>query len=213
MIILYSGTPGSGKSLDVARQIMTKAKFGQQFIGNMMINKELLGENQDKYIYVDTYSLNPTDLIAYAKKNHVRGKEHQCILVIDECQQIFNSREWNRPIMKAWNSFFQVHRHFGYDVYLITQYDRLVDRQVRSLIEYERIHRKLSNIGFKGKIMSLLCGGKLFVCAEQYYPLKLSTGSYFYRYHKKYADFYDSYSAFDEDKIELNELEQLLTAK
>lgn len=209
-VILYTGTPGSGKSLDVARQIMTKARFGQKFIGNMLINRDSLGEHAGNYIYVDTYSLDPSQLIEYAKKYHIHGKEGQTILVIDECQQIFNSREWNRPIMKAWNSFFQVHRHFGYDVYLVTQYDRLIDRQVRSLIEYERIHRKISNIGLKGVIMSFLCGGKLFVCVEQYYPMKLDTGSYFFRYRKKYSDFYDSYSSFNDGTKSVNELMPLL---
>lgn len=213
MIILYSGTPGSGKSLDVARQIMTKVKFGQKFIGNMLINRDMLGDHAQNYIYVDTYSLNPNELIEYARKYHVPRKESQCILVIDECQQIFNSREWNRPEMKAWNSFFQVHRHFGFDVYLITQYDRLIDRQVRALIEYERMHRKISNLGIKGAIMSFLCGGKLFVCVEQHYSMRLQTGSYFYRYRQKYADFYDSYSAFSEDKMKMNELKPLLGAE
>lgn len=206
MIIFYSGTPGSGKSLDVARQIMLKAKLGTQFIGNMIINKELLGKNADKYIYCDTYALSPVMLIDYARKYHVRGKEGQTILVIDECQTIFNSREWNRPAMKEWNSFFQKHRHFGYDVYLISQNDRQIDRQIRGLIEYERVHRKVSNIGMKGSAMSFLAGGKLFVVVEQYYSMKMKTGSYFFRYKKKYSEFYDSYAEFDDNQESINEL-------
>lgn len=189
MIILYSGTPGSGKSLDLARQILIKTRFGQDFIGNMRINQDMLKNCKGKYMYVDTYSLHPKQLIEYAKKYHEHGKEGQTILVIDECQQIFNSREWNKPEMKAWNNFFQLHRHFGYDVYLITQFDRLIDRQVRALIEYQRIHRKVSNIGLMGQIFNILGGGKLFVVAEQYYSMKIDTGSYFFRYQKKYASF------------------------
>lgn len=199
MIILYSGTPGSGKSLDVARQIMLKGKLGQNFIGNMIIKKKYLKDMKGKYLYVDTDSLDPDELMEYARKYHKHGVEHQTILVIDECQQIFNSRDWQRPIMKKWNSFFQVHRHYGFDVYLITQYDRLIDRQLRALIEYDRIHRKISNIGFKGKLLSFFAGGGLFIVAEQYYPMKLATGSYFFKYKKKYADFYDSYSSFTLD--------------
>lgn len=210
MIILYSGTPGSGKSLDVARQIMLKCKLGQNFIGNMIIKKKYLENMKGKYLYVDTYSLDPDELMLYARKFHKHGVEHQTILVIDECQQIFNSRDWKRPIMKKWNSFFQVHRHYGYDVYLITQYDRLIDRQLRALIEYDRIHRKVSNIGFKGKLLSLFAGGGLFVVAEQYYPMKLSTGSYFFKYKKKYADFYDSYSSFTLDVSSHNDVKSAL---
>lgn len=210
MIILYSGTPGSGKSLDVARQILLRAKRGQNYIGNMIINQDSLKECKGRYIYVDTYALHPTQLVEYAKKYHERGIEGQTVLVIDECQQIFNSRDWKRPIMKAWNSFFQIHRHLGYDVYLITQYDRLIDRQIRALIEYERIHRKISNIGFYGKLMSLFSGGKLFVCVERYYSMNLKTGSYFFRYKEKYSDFYDSYSAFNDGTTMQNDLLPLL---
>ena len=102
MIILYSGTPGSGKSLDVARQIMLKGKLGQNFIGNMIIKKKYLKDMKGKYLYVDTDSLDPDELMEYARKYHKHGIEHQTILVIDECQQIFNSRDWQRPIMKKY---------------------------------------------------------------------------------------------------------------
>ncbi len=211
MIVLYSGTPGSGKSLDLARLIMLKCRFGQNFIGNMVINREKLQGMKGKYIFVDTYSLNPADLVAYAEKYHERGKEGQTILIIDECQRIFNSREWNREGMKEWNEFFQVHRHFGFDVYLISQYDRFIDRQIRVLIEYNRIHRKVSNIGIMGQVFNALSGGKLFVVAEQYYPMKIDTGSYYFKYKKKYEEFYDSYALFDRKNLCLNELRALLS--
>ncbi len=202
MIVLYTGTPGSGKSLDVARQMMVKLKLGHNVIGNMYIRPEKLEKCSGKYIFVDTYSLNPFELTDYAKEFHKKGVEGQTYLIIDECQRIFNSREWQRPVMKAWNDFFQMHRHFGFHCYLITQYDRLIDRQLRALVEYDRIHRKVSNAGMKGKIMSLFAGGKLFVCAEEWYPKHMPTGSYFFKYKKKYGEFYDSYAAFsmDDDK-------------
>lgn len=200
MIILYTGTPGSGKSLDVARQMMVKLKLGHNVIGNMYIRPEKLEKCAGKYIFVDTYSLNPYELTDYAKEFHKKGKEGQTYLIIDECQRIFNSREWQRPVMKAWNEFFQMHRHFGFHVYLITQYDRLIDRQLRALVEYDRIHRKVSNAGMKGKVMSLMAGGKLFVCAEEWYPKHMPTGSYYFKYKKKYGEFYDSYAAFSMDE-------------
>lgn len=211
MIVFYTGTPGSGKSLDVARQMITKMKLGHNVIGNMYIHREQIAGYKGKYIYCDTYDLNPYLLIEYAKKYHVKGKEGQTYVVIDECQRIFNSRDWQRPVMRAWNDFFQMHRHYGFHVYLITQFDRLIDRQLRALVEYNRIHRKVSNAGMKGKIMSLICGGKLFVCAEEWYPKHMPTGSYFFRYRKKYGEFYDSYAAFSMDeKDNANELALLL---
>lgn len=199
MIILYTGTPGSGKSLDMARQMFTKLKLGHNVIGNMFVKPDKIKNCRGRYIFVDTYEFNPYELVDYAKKYHVKGKEGQTYIVIDECQRIFNSRDWQRPVMRSWNEFFQMHRHYGFHVYLITQYDRLIDRQLRALVEYNRIHRKVSNAGLKGMLMSLLCGGKLFVCAEEWYPKHMPTGSYFFRYKKKYGEFYDSYAAFSMD--------------
>lgn len=201
MIILYTGTPGSGKSLDVARQMLIKLKMGHNIIGNMEIKRENIENCSGRYIYVDTYEMNPYEFAEYAKMFHKKGKEGQTYIVIDECQRIFNSRDWQRPVMRAWNDFFQMHRHYGFHVYLITQYDRLIDRQLRALVEYDRIHRKVSNAGMKGKIMSLMAGGKLFVCAEEWYPKHMPTGSYFFKYKKKYGEFYDSYAAFSMDDM------------
>lgn len=42
MISLYTGTPGSGKSLDLARIIMLKLKMGINVIGTMYINKDMV---------------------------------------------------------------------------------------------------------------------------------------------------------------------------
>ena len=38
---------------------------------------------------------------------------------------------------------------------LIAQFDRMLDRQIRSVIEYEHIHRKVKNIGVWGKCLIL----------------------------------------------------------
>lgn len=214
MISLYTGTPGSGKSLDVARLIMLKLRAGFNVIGNMHVNTEMLKKKRykGKYIFIDTYKLNPAELVDYARKYHKKGKEGQCLIVIDECQQIFNSRDWAASDRRAWNEFFQVHRHFGYNVILVTQYDRLIDRQLRALVEYQYIHRKISNFGILGGIANLLVGGGLFVSVCEWYPLHQKTGSEFFKYHRKYSRFYDSFMAFEESAdIGTNELLPLIS--
>ena len=65
-----------------------------------------------------------------------------------------------------------------------------------SLIEYEWIHRKVSNFGIQGKIFSLLFGGKLFVAVKVWYPMKQKVGSEFFMYKKKFSDIYDTYALF-----------------
>ena len=84
----------------------------------------------------------------------------------------------------------------GFEVVLVAQFDRMLDRQIRSLIEYEWIHRKVSNFGIQGKIFSLLFGGKLFVAVKVWYPMKQKVGSEFFMYKKKFSDIYDTYALF-----------------
>lgn len=212
MISLFTGTPGSGKSLDVAEMIYIKLKLGHTVIGNMRVKPEKIKNCKGKYIYVETYHMNPHDFIRYALKYHKHGKEGQTFIVIDECQQIFNSRDWADKGRRSWNEFFQVHRHYGFNVWLITQYDRLIDRQLRALVEYNYTHRKVSNFGLKGKIISFFFRGGLFVKVGEWYPVHQSTGSEFYIYKKKYGDFYDSYSAFSDKAVVFDELKPLLSS-
>jgi len=209
MILLFTGTPGSGKSLNMAKKIKSQLLFGRNVIGTMAVDQSRLKKRKGKYIYCDIYKLNPTELIEYAKKNHKKGREGQTIIVIDECQRIFNSRDWQNPKMRKWNDFFQVHRHFGFDVWLVTQFDRLIDRQLRALIEYNYIHRKVSRYGITGFFAGLLFRGGLFIEVEQWYPLKEKTGSSFFLFSKRLASFYDSYVEFD-GGADVNELAPLL---
>lgn len=196
MIRLYSGTPGSGKSLHNARDIITRSRFGEPVIGNFPCD---LGKfKRAAYTYVDNADLTPDFLIQYSQDYFKGGrvKEGSILLVIDECQLIFNAREWQQAGRDKWLSFFTQHRKLGYDITLIAQFDRMIDRQIRSLIEYEYIHRKVSNFGFAGKLLSLFLGGNTFVAVKMWYPLHERIGSEFIHARKSLYGIYDSYATF-----------------
>ena len=171
MITLYSGTPGAGKSLHLASRLYNRMKHVRApIIGNFKANFSSLKKPKGDYLYMDNVDLTPERLIWFSqnysayKGRHV--KEGEILLVIDECQLLFNSRDWGNRDRGAWLSFFTQHRKLGYEVILIAQFDRMLDRQIRSLIEYEWVHRKVSNFGTPGKIMSAFCMGKLFVAVK-----------------------------------------------
>lgn len=199
MITFYSGTPGSGKSLDVAREIIFWLKMGKPVIGNMYLNESMISKYRGKYYFVDTYAMNPRDFIAFARKNLQKNKEGQCLIVIDECHRIFNSRTYSDGNRPAWLDFFALHRQLGFDCYLIAQWDRQIDRQIRALFEYEVKHRKGNNMGNVGFFLSLFCG-TFFVRMENWYGSNQRLSSTFFRYHKKWGRLYDSYMAFDENE-------------
>ena len=118
------------------------------------------------------------------------------MLVVDEAQLLFNAREWGKNGRSEWLSFFTQHRKYGYHVVLVAQFDRMIDRQIRSLIEYEFIHRKVSNFGVKGFLLSLAMGGKVLVAVKMWYPLKERISAEFFRARKRYFRIYDTYMDF-----------------
>lgn len=198
MIYLYSGTPGSGKSLHTARVIYYSLKRGCPVVANFPINLDKIKGRRTEFIEKDNFSLTPDFLIEYAR-DFFHGKpvkEGSLLLVIDECQLMFNAREWNIKGRADWLSFFTQHRKYGYDIILVAQFDRMIDRQIRALIEYEQIHRKVSNFGIKGKILSLFACGKLFVSVKVWYPMKEKVGSEFFKAHKRYYSLYDTFNSF-----------------
>lgn len=208
MIYFYSGTPGSGKSLHVAKDIYWKLHKPDCVIANFEINRDLFinkkGKNTMKgtFIFIENYFLNPDFLMKYARAFFRRDKkgrivEGQAFLIIDECQMMFNAREWNAVGRNHWTKFFTQHRKFGFDIILISQFDRLVDRQIRSLIEYEVKHRKLNNYKLMGKIMGLLGGGSMFVAINYWYGVREKIGTDYYTAKKRYIQFYDSYKIFN----------------
>lgn len=205
MITLYSGTPGSGKSLHLARYLYDQVKWTNcVVIANFPMNiKDIKGRKRGRYIAIDNERLNPRRLIKFSHKyrsHYNNGKplrEGKLILVIDESQILFNSREWQMVGRSAWLSFFTQHRKFGYDVILVSQFDRMIDRQVRSLIEYEEIHRKVNNYGILGKMLGFIFGGALFCSVLVWYPMKVKTGQSFFFARKKYFDMYDTYKMFN----------------
>lgn len=197
MIYLYSGTPGSGKSLHAAERIYCKLKMGRPVIANFEINLDNFKKKVPFY-QIDNFSVTVDDLkkISFDYFKTHKFKEGGITLFLDECQLLFNSRDYQAKNRMEWLSFFSQHRHYGFDIILIAQFDRMLDRQIRSLIEYEFTHRKCSNFGKLGFWIKLFAFGDVFLCIERYYPIKYKVGQSFFRAHKRYYSLYDTYGEF-----------------
>lgn len=205
MIYFYSGTPGSGKSLHVAQDIYQYLQRGKNVIANFDINeKAVKGYGTKKcgqFFCCENSDLSVGYLLQFAKEHHrtnSKGQmiEKQTLLVIDECQIIFNARSWNQADRTEWCTFFTQHRKYGYAVILVSQFDRLIDRQIRSLIEYEYKHRKVNNYKAFGALLGLFSGGALFVAVIYWYGVRERVGAEFFRGKRKYYNLYNSYKLF-----------------
>lgn len=199
MISLYSGTPGSGKSLHLAERLYYRLRSGKAVIANFALKLDKIHKKKNlPFTYIPNEKLTPNNLIKFSY-DHFKGKtikEAEILLVIDEAQILFSNRSWNDSKRPAWLSFFSQHRKYGYEVIMVAQFDGMIDRQIRSLIEYNLIHRKASNFGIGGKFISLFGLGKLFVAVKVWYPLGEKVGSEFFRAKKKFYSIYDTYHNF-----------------
>lgn len=201
MIELYSGTPGSGKSLHVAKIIKERLRmYNCVIIGNFCINQNTVKKRKGTYIYVDNSRLEPERLIKfavrYARHKGRRLREDELYLFIDEAQLLFNSRDWQMIKTSGWVSFFSQHRKLGFYIGMIAQFDRMIDRQIRSLIENEIKHRKVSRAGLFGKILGIATRDNLFIFIKIWYPMKQKVSSEFFLGTKKIYEVYDSYGLF-----------------
>lgn len=214
MITLFSGTPGSGKSLHLARQILVHLRLKHYVIANFDLNRDMIKKWEDHFFFIPNDKLNPDDLKRFAISvfQGKRIKEDSIYLVIDESQMLFNSREWGKSDRKPWLDFFTVHRHFGFHIVLVAQFDQMLDKQIRGLIEYEIIHRKVSNFGLKGWILSaVFLAPSLFVAVKVWYPMSEKVDSEFFRYSKKFGQLYDSYALFSADGAPVGAVSALIS--
>lgn len=206
MIELYSGTPGSGKSLHTARVIHDwMTRWRSPVIANFSFKAKACNpKGWGSFLEINNSQLTPEFLEFFSERyKELRGwktiPEEHILLVIDEAQILFNAREWNKGNRAGWISFFTQHRKLGYRVILIAQFDRMLDRQIRSVIEYEHIHRKVKNIGVFGTVFNMVAGGGLHVDVKIYKPLNEKVGSDWFKGDKYLYSLYDSYTRFDAD--------------
>ncbi|MCM1104636.1 MAG: zonular occludens toxin domain-containing protein [Clostridium sp.] len=225
MIYFYTGVPGSGKGVHSSEVIYKMLQSGKDVITNIDVHTELIEPRRKKpvgnCIYVptqdwlhDAFIQKPKQkedrysylqgLYGYANNYHLRKAdgsffEHQTWLVLDEVQELFNTRTWNRRDRLAWCAFFREHRKYGYDCILISQDDKNVDKQIRTVLQKQVLHRKVTDYKFFGKVLKLLTGRDLFIAISTQYGMKKAdakTGTRFYFGRQKYYDFYDSMQTF-----------------
>ena len=183
-IYLYTGTPGSGKSLHAARTIRNQLKRG----GDVIANFEVVCDDSWKgnFTYLPNNSVSAGNLVALARDYWAgrQFKEDGLLVVIDEAQLLYNSRNWQESGRMEMLEFMSQHRKYGIKLIMVTQADIMIDRQFRTLVEYECNHRKVSNIGLGGKLISLFAFGEIFYCCVTYYMQKMKVDGYFFRYRK-----------------------------
>lgn len=206
MISLFTGTPGSGKSLDTAYMIYKWINlYNDPVVCNFQIDTTIFKKHRKGgFLYVPNQFLTPDFLIDYSQQYQEvilhgrKAKEDSILLVIDEAQLLFNARDWQNQNRAKWLEFFTQHRKLGYYIVLACQDCIMLDKQIRSIIEFEYQHRKLKNMGISGKLVNILKGGNTCICLKQYVPTNERISKTYIKIRPKYYMLYDTNNLFNE---------------
>lgn len=151
---IYTGPRGSGKTAHSVNDAMDKlsykrhnnvvANFGLKF-SKRQINKKKYNE---KFHFVPNDELTPKKLMELSARNGWYKEEGCTLLIIDEAGLFFNARDWQVKGKERmeWIDFFVNSRKLGFDPVLIAQNIKMVDRQIRDIIEHNVKHAKLNNL-------------------------------------------------------------------
>lgn len=148
MIEVYTGTVGSGKSYHALSRGLSRIRSipDRYVIANFPIKAKTKKE-KNRWLYFDNEEVTVSLLIKKSFELGAYAHEGHSLIILDEAGIMFNSRDWqiNGQARKEWIKFFSQSRKFGYDVILVAQDMRMLDRQIRSLAEFEVKHVKANN--------------------------------------------------------------------
>lgn len=197
---LYSGTPGSYKSYHAVSEILKWLSWGRDVIANFPVDpsKFFSGNKLDKlgkFYFIPNTELTVDYLLNHHKNHHKPSIKAQTLVVFDEASIPFNSRQFDKKDRMEWVNFFANHRHFNFDIILICQQDRMLDRQIRSLLEYDYKFRAIKNMNLAMMIASLLCHG-LYHIVEVWYPCRMKIDTRLCKFNIKKARCYDTMALF-----------------
>ncbi len=126
MIILITGTPGSGKTLFTVAELLNKQFKDRPLyinnIPNLLVPHEVLSGEGDP---------PPPDSDVF---HWFDGRvPTNAVIVIDEAQRVFRPRS-STSAVPEYVAKLETHRHLGIDIVLITQHPQLIDANVRRLV-------------------------------------------------------------------------------
>lgn len=200
MIYIYTGAVGSGKSYNAIRQIVQKlsAWKNNSVVANFPItsckNKKIWEKQKERFIYLPNEEITPKKMVELAIEKKFIGHEGSCLLIIDEAGLFFNARDWQQSKDRhTWIKFFSQSRKLGYDLILIAQDLRMIDRQIRSMCDFEVLHKALNKYSF-----FQLLPVKVFCAVTYWINTRFEGSPEFFILRKKVAKRYDTMKMFDE---------------
>lgn len=150
MILGFVGTPGSGKTYEAVKRILENIMKGRAVYTNIEgIFDPACQEMIKTLTGIGDYGL--ARLLKQITEEEIRDfwnhVEPKAFIILDEIHKYFNNREWHDKQNKLFGFWASTHRHYGYDVLLITQSMDRVDSAIRPLLEWTYVFKKINYFG------------------------------------------------------------------
>lgn len=164
MLVLVTGTPGSGKSYYAVRKALASLEAGKFLATNVAfadgwaesyasahpLRWAMPGRRAQLAARWRERTFISDELDELFRLRMPGRQEGRGVMVLDEAHNWMNSRLWKDSDRLDVVRFFTQHRKLGWDVYLITQDANNIDRQVRTLFEYHVTLRNLRRMKLAG---------------------------------------------------------------
>lgn len=145
--IILTGVPGTGKTLyGIQKYIIPALKKGQVVFTNI----DGLILRRISYLFnIDIFELEKNlRIIKNPEFFFNEAKEvPNCLVVIDETQNIFSNREWQKSGNQECINYLMEHRHYGHSIVFITPHVDSVDAGIRRVVEFTYKHKSFSALG------------------------------------------------------------------
>jgi len=122
MINIFVGRPGTGKTYTLVKEALRAVRQGRDVYSNFHLDFSSINPELNKRLHF----WDSIDQLVRIK---------QGLILVDECQIYFNSRDWkNLPARVQYK--FQQHRKQGLDIYGAVQNIKRIDTVIRELVNW-----------------------------------------------------------------------------
>ena len=142
MMTIVTGTPGAGKTLNTIKDVYLEIKKNPYFEKKA---EDGIIEKIERKVYACNISGIDTDksgFIVFEDPTRWRELPAGSILIIDEASDFYPSSKKFGAELEDHIADLRVHRHYGIDIYYITQQPGLINKNIRVLcgkhIHYQR---------------------------------------------------------------------------
>lgn len=144
-LLIVTGVPGTGKTLYcIQRYIIPELKKG----GIVYTNIAGLVHRRISLLFgIDIFDIEANLRIIENPAYFYKDTPKNCMFVVDEAQNIFGNREWQKKENIEVINYLNEHRHYGHRIVMITPHVESLDAGIRRIVEFTYKHKSFSAIG------------------------------------------------------------------